>query len=109
MVTRRRPKAGPSAEPMPRYSRLMMGFAKSSAHPTAFPAPRPSDGRLGRKIPSGPKTFDQPQQHPRPGVGVGQFDMLVRMMADAAAATHEQHCDVVDVDHRPDVVTRPAW
>src|SRR4030088_2337141 len=34
--------------------------------------------------------------------------MLVRMMADAAAASHEHHGDVGDVDHRHAVVPGPA-
>jgi len=34
--------------------------------------------------------------------------MFVRMMADAAAATHEDHADIGNVDHRHAVVPRPA-
>src|SRR5215510_6686095 len=40
-----------------------------------------------------PEIFDQTQQHARARVSVGQFDMLGRVMADAAAAAHEQHGD----------------
>ena len=55
-----------------------------------------------------PKILDQPQQHPRAGVGIGGLDMLVRMMADAAAAAHEHHGDIGDVDHRHAVMPCPA-
>ena len=41
-----------------------------------------------------PEILDQPQQHARAGIGVGGFDMLGRVMADAAAAADEQHGDV---------------
>src|SRR5450631_1505078 len=51
---------------------------------------------------------DQPQQYPRAGIDVGGFDMLVGMMADAAAAPHEHHGDIGDVDHRHAVVPCPA-
>src|SRR5450755_1891244 len=54
------------------------------------------------------KILDQPQQYPRAGIDVGGFDMLVGMMADAAAAPHEHHGDIGDVDHRHAVVPRPA-
>src|SRR5438128_1681044 len=36
-----------------------------------------------------PEILDQPQQDPRAGVGIGGFDMLGRVMADAAAAAYE--------------------
>ena len=54
------------------------------------------------------KILDQPQQHARAGIGVGEFDMLVGMMADAAAAAHEHHADIGDVDHRHAVMPCPA-
>ena len=54
------------------------------------------------------KILDQPQQHARAGIGIGEVDMLVRMMADAAAAAHEDHRDVGDVDHRHAVMPGPA-
>src|SRR5882762_6572195 len=52
--------------------------------------------------------LDQPQQHARAGSGIGQFDMFVRVMADAAAAAHEDHADIGDVDHRHAVMPCPA-
>src|SRR5438270_1196465 len=52
--------------------------------------------------------LDQPQQHARAGVGVGELDMLIGMVADAAAAAHEDHADIGDVDHRHAVMPRPA-
>ena len=52
--------------------------------------------------------FDQPQQHARAGIDIRQFDMLVRMVADAATASHEQHGDIGDVDHRHAVMAGPA-
>ena len=55
-----------------------------------------------------PEIFDQPQQHARGGVGIGRIDMLVRMVADAATASHEQHADVGDVDHRHAVMAGAA-
>ena len=55
-----------------------------------------------------PEILDQPQQHARAGVGIGGLDMLGRIMADAAAAAHEQHGDVSDVDHRHAVMPCPA-
>src|ERR1700733_8158695 len=55
------------------------------------------------------EVFDQPQQHARAGIGVGDLDMLVGMVADAAAAAHEHHRDIGDIDHRHAVMTGPAW
>src|SRR3954468_15241211 len=67
-----------------------------------FPTLRLS-GRLAR-----PEILDQPQQHPGAGIDIGDIDMLVRMMADAAAAAHEQHGDVGYVDHRHAIMPCPA-
>ena len=84
----------------------------------ADPSPQPSpDGRAERAAAAGKpqsttisrrKILDQPQQHARAGIGVGDVDMLVGMMADAAAAAHEQHADIGDVDHRHAVMPCPA-
>jgi hypothetical protein len=53
------------------------------------------------------KIFNQPQQHTRAGVGIRKFDMLAGMVADAAAASHEDHADLGDVDHRHAVMPAP--
>src|SRR5258705_2373011 len=55
------------------------------------------------------EVLDQPQQNLCARAGIGDIDMLVRMVADPAAASHEQHRHVGDVDHRHAVVTGPAW
>src|SRR3954469_17711382 len=55
-----------------------------------------------------PEILDQPQQHPDAGIGIGDIDVLVRMMADAAAAAHEQHGDIGGVNHRHAVMPRPT-
>src|SRR3954464_16027342 len=55
-----------------------------------------------------PKILDQPQQHPRARVGIGELDMLVRVMADAAAAADEDHADIGNVDHGHAVMPGPA-
>ena len=54
------------------------------------------------------KILDQPQQHARAGLDIRYLDVLGRMMADAAAATHEQHGDVGNVDHGHAVMPGPA-
>src|SRR3954454_7239870 len=55
-----------------------------------------------------PKILDQPQQDPRAGVSIGELDMLVGVMADAAATTDEDHADVGNVDHGHAVMPGPA-
>ena len=54
------------------------------------------------------KILDHPQQHASASIGVGKLDMLVGVMADAAATANEDHADVRDVDHRHTVVPCPA-
>src|SRR5437879_4097666 len=51
-----------------------------------------------------PEILDHPEQHARAGIGVGELDMLIRMMADTAAAADEDHADIGDIDHRHAVV-----
>ena len=55
-----------------------------------------------------PEILDQPQQHPRAGVDIGEFDMFVGVMADAAAAAHENHADIGDIDHGHAIMPCPA-
>src|ERR1700736_5587371 len=55
-----------------------------------------------------PEILDQPEQYARAGVGVGEFDMLVGVVADTTAAAHEDHADIGDVDHRHAVMARAA-
>ena len=43
-----------------------------------------------------------------PASASATLDMLVRMVADAAAAAHEDHADVGDVDHRHAVMPGTA-
>jgi hypothetical protein len=66
----------------------------------------PSSSELHR-IPR-PKILDQPQQNARAGLDIGRLDVFVRMMADAAAAAHEQHGDVGNIDHGHAVMPGPA-
>jgi hypothetical protein len=54
------------------------------------------------------KVLDHPPQDAGAGVRIRQLDMLVRVMADAAAATDEDHADIGDVDHRHAVMPGSA-
>ena len=92
-ATRERRRAHHS---IPRPENKMVGTAQSAPLPTL------------RSCIARCKILDQPQQHARAGVGIGELDMLVGMMADAAAAAHEHHRDIGDVDHRHAVMPRPA-
>src|SRR3984893_18549894 len=55
-----------------------------------------------------PAILSHAELYARACVGVGEFDMLVGVVADTAAATHEDHADIGDVDHRHAVMARAA-
>src|ERR1700759_5671963 len=57
---------------------------------------------------SDPKILDHPQQHPRPRIRIRELNMLVGVMADAAAAGDQDHSHIGDVDHGHAVMASSA-